>query len=997
MATRREIAVRLKAEVTDFKRQIGESGKALDTLAKAAGGAEKVSQTTLGRMAQSAQLQRDQWQAAGTALTAFGTVTVGALGVASKAAIDWESAWAGVTKTVDGSATELAGLEEGLRGMARELPAAHGEIASVAEAAGQLGIQTPAIEGFTRTMIDLGETTNLTADQAATSLARFANIMGTSQDDFSRLGSALVELGNNYATTEAEIMDMATRLASSGRQIGLTEGEVFGLATALSSVGIESEAGGTAFSRVMIEMRTAADTGGSSLEAFASTAGMSAEAFAQAFREDAGGAIAAFIQGLGDMEAQGESTQPVLDELGLADVRVGNALRSASAASDLFTDAMATGNEAFKANNALAAEAEKRYATVASQLQVTKNNIADAGISLGETFMPAISGASEAVADLAGWVSQLPDPLLTVSGALGAIGGTGALAAGGFALVFPRAMETYQAFQTLKDVSPGLASGLGKVGGAFKKIGSYGGTLAVAAVAAGAVGKATKEIIDAARGIDRTADGLEEVTNAITGASEAGQFYSAAFGEMADAGQINVGMFGDLADAAEAVANQNWADRFFGGLGMDATGVADVAKQFETWGEALAAMPLEESQAKFRAMWAEAGGSEVAGQNLLDSMPQYREAVFAAGNAAGVAGEDFDVLAWAAGDAGGAVEEFASDVDFTTDSLDRQIVSLEELLGLQREAAGVVMSAAEAEAAWAQQTMDNTEAVKELNGYVNEAGETVEGLGTAVKNGGAELDLFSEAGQLASETLLATADAGWANVEAAEANGASAEVLKAKTQEARDEFIRVAQQMGLTEDAANELADQYGLIPEKIQTEAELKKAQAERDLESLKAKLNSLPNPVISISTVGYAQSYAYLQSLQGIANSLRNNPVRIATGAGGAGGVTFADGGPVFGPGTSTSDSIPARLSNGEYVIKADSVQRYGRSFFDAVNAQRFATGGMVGGGSVSAPVSGAVVNYNQNGPVYATDPQAVARASVARLRDAMSGAGLTGVGGF
>jgi uncharacterized protein YoaH (UPF0181 family) len=55
-------------------------------------------------------------------------------------------------------------------------------------------------------------------------------------------------------------------------------------------------------------------------------------------------------------------------------------------------------------------------------------------------------------------------------------------------------------------------------------------------------------------------------------------------------------------------------------------------------------------------------------------------------------------------------------------------------------------------------------------------------------------------------------------------------------------------------------------------------------------------------------------------------------------------AEGGTVRGPGTGTSDSIPAYLSNGEYVIKADSVKKYGVGTFDALNAQKFADGGMV-----------------------------------------------------
>lgn len=56
------------------------------------------------------------------------------------------------------------------------------------------------------------------------------------------------------------------------------------------------------------------------------------------------------------------------------------------------------------------------------------------------------------------------------------------------------------------------------------------------------------------------------------------------------------------------------------------------------------------------------------------------------------------------------------------------------------------------------------------------------------------------------------------------------------------------------------------------------------------------------------------------------------------------MAIGGKVTGPGTGTSDSIPAYLSNGEYVIKERAVRRYGVDTFDALNAEKFADGGPV-----------------------------------------------------
>lgn len=77
------------------------------------------------------------------------------------------------------------------------------------------------------------------------------------------------------------------------------------------------------------------------------------------------------------------------------------------------------------------------------------------------------------------------------------------------------------------------------------------------------------------------------------------------------------------------------------------------------------------------------------------------------------------------------------------------------------------------------------------------------------------------------------------------------------------------------------------------------------------------------------------------------------------------FATGGYIAGPGTGTSDSIPAFLSNGEYVLTADAVQNVGLPLLDAVNSGRvghFATGGLAranGSGSkgTAVPVGNSV----------------------------------------
>ena len=193
----------------------------------------------------------------------------GALAFAGKAAIDFESAFAGVRKTVDASEEEFAVLRNGIIDMSKAMPQSAVAIAGVAEAAGQLGIKTENILEFSKTMMMLGDSTNLSANDAATALARFANITSMSQQDFDKLGSVIVALGNNFATTEAEITAMGLRLAGTGETVGLTEPEIMAIAGALSSVGINAEAGGSAFSKLMKNMQVATETTGKLDEVFA--------------------------------------------------------------------------------------------------------------------------------------------------------------------------------------------------------------------------------------------------------------------------------------------------------------------------------------------------------------------------------------------------------------------------------------------------------------------------------------------------------------------------------------------------------------------------------------------------------------------------------------------------------------------------------------------------------------------------------------------------------
>lgn len=414
----------LKAEIGDFSTAtaaqkdalIGAHTAMMDTAAKVSelqgrlqGLATEMSVFT--RMGSAMTNFGNTLQSVGGKMTGLGnTMTVGVtapivagVGAVVKSAMSWESAFAGVKKTndevVDSTGNVVysyADLENGLRGLAAQLPASHQEIAGVAEAAGQLGIKSQDVVSFTKTMIDMGESTNLSAEDAASAIAKIANITGLTSDEYQRFGSSVVALGNNFATTESDIVSMANRLAASGTLAGLTNQEILGLATAMSSVGIEAEAGGTAMTQTLSAIESAVAAGGEDLQKFAIVAGESSEEFASKWKNKPVEAIQDFIRGLGTLDERGASATMVLDDMGLSGVRQSNMLKSLALAADTMTGAVDLSNKAWDENTALTNEASTRYETTESKLKMLKNQVVDMAIDFGGPFVDALKNGLEA-------------------------------------------------------------------------------------------------------------------------------------------------------------------------------------------------------------------------------------------------------------------------------------------------------------------------------------------------------------------------------------------------------------------------------------------------------------------------------------------------------------------------------------------------------------------------------------------------------------------------
>ena len=467
-----EIRATITLDATQFNNNLNGVVKGLSNFASNANNIGNSASKSFSQLGKDLSSVGIQMQIAGKSIQTLFKPMAGILTDSVKAAIDYQDAFAGVRKTVDATEPEFKQLSDAVRNMSKEMPESADEIAHVMEIAGQLGISGVGnLETFTKTAVMLGDTTNLSSEEASTALAKFLNITGSGTGTVDRLGSSLVDLGNNTATTEADIMNMALGLAAAGSQIGMSDADILGFAATLSSLGIASERGGTAFSKLMINMEVATETGGEALEQFASVAGMSADQFKEKFKTDATGAITDFIGGLKNIENNGGSAIKTLDDMGIKEVRLRDTIMRAVEGYDMMNDNLKLSTDAYNDNNALVDETAKSYETVQSKIDIFKNKLKDVGISIGDAVLPAISKLLDIGGKIVDWVGQLNPNFLAVVGVIGVVG----VAIGGFLSVLGLIVS---------GISGGIAA-LGLLGGALTAISAP--VVAVIAVIAGLV------------------------------------------------------------------------------------------------------------------------------------------------------------------------------------------------------------------------------------------------------------------------------------------------------------------------------------------------------------------------------------------------------------------------------------------------------------------------------------------------------------------------------
>jgi len=886
--TSRIVKIILRGDVSDF---VGKM-KATSSAAR----------STVGSMtdgSKEAKRYRAELSSLGATAGKIGLVAAGGVALITKAAMDWESAWTGVLKTVDGTPAQLKELEQGLLDLATQTGFASSEVAGIAEAAGQLGISTAGVEDFTRTMLDMGVSTNLSAGEAATGLARLRNIMGTSEPEIRNTGSAMVELGNNFATTEPEILAMSLRIAGAGRQAGLTTSDVLGLSTAMSSVGIEAEAGGTAVSLTLKRIGRAVDEGGDSLDLFATTAGLSMAEFQQAWGEDAAGTFTKFVAGLERAKEAGQSTTAVLDELGITGIRESDALLRISGNAEGLARALDSANDGFAENQALTDESTKFYETSAQEVKKAWESIKVAAVEAGGVMLPIISETAQGVGAMARAFSKLPAPV--TAGVTAMLGITAVLGGG---LWF-----TAKAISGVATMRTNLAT-LGPAGakaGAGLMAASRG--VAQLAVAYGGLKAADAASKIGAEDVRELSDSLEILARTGRATGDLGKLFGEDLGGKARAFRKDLGGIGDTLQSFQGYADDSVLTNFVKDIGS-ATNTIGIRRQADAIADIDAALSRlntndpEQAAKAFSILSDEAERTGASAADIEAAFPLMSAAIAAGGDAAGDAAGEFDGM-------GGAAEDAQAAVDDLKDALD---LMLDPFLNQE-----------DASNAWKESLLSLTADLKENGATLSD--NTVKGL--------ANQDAIRDRVKALKDSAQADLDA-----------GGSQEEFSGKLIRGAEHIIDAARAAGIGEDAVRDYTAQLGLTPEQVNTliaandKASSKLSSVHRSIRALDG-----AGATVHVNVLGGA-----LRTLAGIGDKIRALPGYVERANGGA--IGRAGGGSVIGAGTATSDSIPAigpggvnyRLSNGEHILDARDVQLMGGQ--DAVYAMRAALNGQRAG---------------------------------------------------
>lgn len=320
-----------------------------------------------------------------------GAVAYGAFNLLIKPSIEFETALANVEKTTGFTNKQMGGLSDGLRDLSTIIPLSAKELADIAAVAGQLGIAmkggSEAVLAFTATISMVATAMDLTAEEAATNMAKVANAFKLPVGDIMAMGSVINELENTTAAKGIEIIKSLRRVGSAATTLGISfESSAAGVTT-LIEAGMVSERAGTRMRSLFNSMATNA-------QEFADIAGLSLKDYIMLLETDTDQALRVVIEGLNDTTLRAEKVGDAVEAAG----KVGGfALLTLADNTKSFSDNLGTVQTEMKEVNSLIEEAGIKAGTTAGQFTILVNTLKEKLLAKKGFISDLVGGARMAV------------------------------------------------------------------------------------------------------------------------------------------------------------------------------------------------------------------------------------------------------------------------------------------------------------------------------------------------------------------------------------------------------------------------------------------------------------------------------------------------------------------------------------------------------------------------------------------------------------------------
>lgn len=343
----------------------------------------------------------------------------GGLAFATREAMKFETAMAGVRKVTDGTDEQYAKLSDELKKMGAELGISAAEMAELAAAGGQLGIPIEKLSEFTAIASKMSVAFGLSAEEAGNAAATIANVFQIPIGEVEKLGDAINVLGNNTAAREKDIVAAMARIGGTAKQFGLAADEAAALADAFIALGKPPEVAATAINALLQKLQTAQSQGKGFQDALASI-GTSADEMAANIAANPQQALTEFLHKLEGLDKQSRAL--TLSQLFGTEYSDDIALLVGSLGE--YEKALGLVADKGQVVGAMQKEVANAMSTSEAQIAKAKQEIINVAIEVGEKLLPLVSLLASTVGGVASAVGAITEefPVLTQLAALFAAG-----------------------------------------------------------------------------------------------------------------------------------------------------------------------------------------------------------------------------------------------------------------------------------------------------------------------------------------------------------------------------------------------------------------------------------------------------------------------------------------------------------------------------------------------------------------------------------------------